>query len=64
MARKPFDPLHIIPSPEMIRAELEETETLAQRLRVLLDLAEKLRLPLSTADTLASPCNRVGVARG
>ena len=55
MARHPFDPLHFIPSPEAIRAKLRETETLAQRLRILLEVAERLRLPLTTGDELPAP---------
>ncbi|MCE9568159.1 MAG: hypothetical protein K8U57_39655 [Planctomycetes bacterium] len=54
MARKAFDPLQFVPSPEAIREQLTETETLAQRLRILLDVAERLRLPLTTGDTLPS----------
>jgi len=50
--RKPFDPLAMIPPPDAIRERLVETETLAARLRVLLDLAERLRLPVTTADQL------------
>lgn len=42
MARKPFDPLAVIPSPEIVRQRLAETLTLAERLRILLDLAERL----------------------
>ena len=64
MARQPFDPLHLIPSPEAIRAKLRETETLAERLRVLLEVAERLRLPLTTGDDLPQPAPRKGVDRG
>jgi hypothetical protein len=42
----------MIPPPDAIRERLVETETLAARLRVLLDLAERLRLPVTTADQL------------
>ncbi len=65
MSRKTYDPLAAIPSPEAIRARLNETLTLAERLRILLDLAERLRLPVTTADTLPQPpAVRQGVARG
>jgi len=50
LARKLYDPLAVIPSPESIRERLRDTLTLADRLRILLDLAERLRLPLVTAD--------------
>lgn len=55
MPRKPFDPLSVIPSPEIVRQRLDETLTLADRLRILLDLAERLRLPVTTADQLTAP---------
>ena len=64
MARQPFDPLHFIPSPEAIRAKLRETETLAERLRILLEVAERLHLPLITGDDLPQPAARKAVARG
>ena len=41
MART-LDPLACIPSPEAVRRKLEETLTLAERLRVLLDLSERI----------------------
>jgi hypothetical protein len=50
LARKKFDPLALIPPPEAIRERLAETETLAQRLRILLDLSERLQEPVTTAD--------------
>ena len=54
MTRKPFDPLAVIPSAEAVRQRLDETLTLAERLRILLELAEQLRLPITTADRLAA----------
>lgn len=51
---KAYDPLHWVPSPDLIREKLRETLHLADRLK-LLDLAEKLQLPLSTADRLPTP---------
>jgi hypothetical protein len=55
MARRPYDPLAVVPDPDVIRERLRETLTVADRLRILLDLAERLRLPLTTANTLAPP---------
>jgi hypothetical protein len=55
MARRPFDPLDFVPSPEIVRQKLTETLTLAERLRILLELAERLRLPVTTADRLPTP---------
>ena len=49
MARKPYDPLAFVPSPDAIRETLRETQTLAERLKLLLELAERLRLPLAPA---------------
>jgi hypothetical protein len=63
MARRPYDPLAFVPSPEVIREELREALTLAERLRLLLDLSERLRRPLTTAADLATPSDREGVAR-
>ena len=54
MPRRPYDPLAVIPSPEAVRARLHETLTLAERLRILLDLAERLHLPLVPASDLAA----------
>ncbi len=45
MPRKSFDPLAVIPSSQAIREKLAETESLAVRLRILLDLAGKLECP-------------------
>jgi hypothetical protein len=52
MARRTYDPLDFVPSPEIVRLKLTETLTLADRLRILLELAERLRLPVTTADRL------------
>jgi hypothetical protein len=62
MPRRSYDPLACIPSPDAIRQKLDETLTLAERLRVLLDLAERLRLPLGTAASLPSPADRKGAS--
>ena len=42
MARKPYDPLDLVPSAKAVRKKLAETLLLAERLRVLLELAERL----------------------
>jgi len=55
MARRPYDPLDFVPSPEIVRKKLADTLTLAERLRILLELAERLRLPVTTADQLPAP---------
>lgn len=49
MARRPYDPLDFVPTPDVLRQQLQETQTLAERLRILLDLAERLHLPLVPA---------------
>ena len=54
---QPYDPLACIPAPDAVRHKLAETELLAERLRILLDVAERLRLPLTTADRLATPAD-------
>jgi hypothetical protein len=58
MARRPYDPLAFVPSPDVIREELRETLTLAERLRLLLELSERLRRPLVIADTLTPVADR------
>ncbi len=63
MARRPYDPLAVIPSPEVLRERLTETLTLAERLRILLELAERLRLPVTTANHLPAPADRREVSR-
>lgn len=60
MARRPYDPLDFVPSPEIVRRKLTEVQTLADRLRILLELAERLRLPLTTAERLPAPAPREG----
>ena len=61
MARRSYDPLDFVPSPEIVRQKLKDTLTLAERLRILLDLAERLRLPLVPASDLATPPKPKGV---
>ena len=58
MPRTPYDPLTCIPSPDAIRSKVVETETLLQRLRVLLQLAEDLQLPLTTGNTIGTPIGK------
>lgn len=58
MPSKHYDPLAMIPSPEAIRIRLTQAETLAERLRILLDLAERLQLPLATADQLPASAEK------
>jgi hypothetical protein len=56
LPRKPYDPLAVIPSPDAIRQRLTETLTLAERLRILLEVAESVRPhPITTADRLPTP---------
>ena len=66
MPRTPYDPLTCIPSPDAIRSKVVETETLLQRLRVLLQLAEDLQLPLTTGNTIVSTAGKPkgGTTRG
>lgn len=64
MARKPYDPLAVIPSPDAVRERLADAETLAARLRILLELAERLRLPLAPACGIPAPADRRGVSDG
>ena len=64
MSRRNYDPLDCIPSADVVRAKLEETLSLAQRLRILLDLAERLRLPLAKGSDLVTTADRPEVARG
>jgi hypothetical protein len=42
MAHKQFDPLDVIPSSDVIRRQLTDTERLASRLRILLETAERI----------------------
>lgn len=63
MARRPYDPLDFVPTPEVVRRKLTETLTLAERLRILLDLAERLHPPVTTADPSPAPADRREVAR-
>ena len=42
MPKAKFDPLQFIPSPHILREQLTETEELAGRLRILLDVSEQV----------------------
>ena len=65
MARRPYDPLAFVPSPDVLREKLRETLTLAERLRLLLELSERLRLPLTTLNANSMPgAHRAEVGRG
>ena len=55
MARRRSDPLDCIPSPDPIREKLRETETLAERLRLLLYVAERINSTVNPGDTLTTP---------
>jgi hypothetical protein len=55
MART-YDPLTHIPSPEVLRAKLAETERLAERLRTLLDVSERIHAPVEAAGAGAVVC--------
>jgi hypothetical protein len=61
MPHKPYDPLAWVPSPEIVRQKLAETLTLAERLRILLDLSERLRRVATAPDRQpAPPADRQG----
>lgn len=49
MAR-PFDPLTFIPSADVLRRRVTETQNLADRFRILLDVAEKIERTAPPAD--------------
>jgi hypothetical protein len=40
--RSPYNPLEFIPSPEVIKQHLDETELLAERLRILLRVSREI----------------------
>jgi hypothetical protein len=63
MARRLYDPLAFVPSPDVIREKLTETLSLAERLRLLLDLAERLSPTLTTGDTLPPSRNSANSTR-
>jgi hypothetical protein len=62
MPRRPYDPLAFVPPPEEVRAKLEETLTLAGRLRILLELAERLRQPITAETSERTPLDGKGVS--
>lgn len=51
MKTKLYDPLAFVPSPQVVRDKLAQTEELARKLRVLLDFAERIDAPESRAAT-------------
>lgn len=46
MARRSYDPLTVLPSPDAIRDRLREAQALVGRLTVLLAVAEVIRDPM------------------
>ncbi len=65
MTRKsPYDPLAFVPPPEAVRDKLAETETLACRLRILLDLAERIHAEGPCACPAACQPRQVGEGAG
>lgn len=48
MARRLYDPLEQLPSATAIRAKLLDTEKLAAKLKILLDLVQRLEAPISS----------------
>ena len=42
MKTRTYDPLSHIPSPDVLRKHLADTEELARRLRILLDTSERI----------------------
>ena len=64
MSRKPYDPLAFIPSPDVIREKLRETLTLAERLRLLLDLAERIGKPNDDTTNFVTSSRTAEVSRG
>jgi len=63
MARKEYDPLDFVPDPQIIRERLTRTLSLAERLRILLELSERLNAtdgqPLDL-DTIRTACVEAG----
>jgi hypothetical protein len=63
MARKRYDPLVIVPSPKTVRDKLIETLSLAERLRILLELSEKVHSVDANCldlDTVKNTCTAAG----
>jgi hypothetical protein len=54
MSKQALDPLDRIPSPDAIRYRLQETEKLAEQLRILLEVSERIEAAKSGGDVLAS----------
>ena len=63
MSRKTFDPLACIPTPDAVRQKLKETLSLAERLRILLDLSERLQQSSIAEVTAEMAARRQGVTR-
>lgn len=62
MIQKQVDPLTYIPAPDVIRARLQETEAVADRLCILLDVAERIEATRDRRNVQA--LEGQGVSRG
>ena len=51
MAMHRFNPLDCIPSPEVVRQKLRETEAIAERLRILLEVSERINADREAAES-------------
>ena len=60
MARRDFDPLTFIPPAAVLRRRLLETETLAERFRVLLSVAERIERTGPTPGNAPAAADRDG----
>ena len=63
MARRDFDPLTFIPPASVLRRRLEETESLAERFRVLLSVAERIEQTDTSRSDRSTPA-AAGTGRG
>lgn len=50
MKTRTYDPLSYIPSPDVLRKHLADTEELARRLRILLDTSERIHAERSDGE--------------
>jgi hypothetical protein len=64
MARCIFDPLAFVPRPETVRTEIAKTLSLAERLRILLELAERMHIARDANSAIASQPPYQEVDRG
>ena len=63
MPRRDFDPLTFIPSADVLRRRLRETEELAARLRVLLEVAERIERTAARPGTAGDPADGADAPR-